>query len=224
MAPSPRQLSHELREAEDADLSRRRWTVGLSFVGVSAGMIVGLYQMGVLRRLPDLPSRYFDATRVDASDYAYKRLQTPDALLMVASYAMTAILAGAGGRNRARDNPALPIAAAAKAVYDAGLALKLGQEEWAENKALCGYCQAATVASLASVALTIPEAVKAVDHLVTGSGDHRFRGDHGIADADHELRRDPGRRFSRDRLLDEDGREPHIPVAPRSRPRHADAR
>ena len=165
MAPSPARLSYELRKGRSDDLQRRRWLVGLSFVGVGAGMIVSLYQMGILRRLPDLPSRYFNATKVDKSNYAYKRLQTPDALLMIASYAVTAILAGAGGKDRAHENPALPIAMAAKALYDLGVALKLGQEEWQENHALCGYCQAATVASLVSVGIAMPEAWRAVQHV-----------------------------------------------------------
>lgn len=166
--PSPAKLSHELRRARTPHLTRRRWLVGLSFLGSAAGMIVGLYQMGVVRRLPDLPVGPFDATRVDASTYAYKRAQTPDGLLMVASYAVTAILSGAGGKDRARDNPALPLALAAKTLYDTATALKLAQEEWAENRALCGYCQAATLASLASVALAVPEAVEAARHLAGG--------------------------------------------------------
>jgi len=174
MAPSPSQLSHELRKANTDDMQRRRWLVGLSFVGVGAGMIVGLYQTGILKRLPDIPVRPFDATKVDKAPYAYKRLQTPDALLMVASYAMTAILAGAGGKSRAKDNPALPIALAAKTLYDVVTALKLGQEEWGETRALCGYCQAATVASLVSAGIAMPEAVRAVRHVMSGEfGDGR---------------------------------------------------
>lgn len=58
--------------------------------------------MGVIRRLPNPRGRVFDSRRVDASDCAYKRLQTPDGLLMTGTCAMTAILAGAGRqRNRA---------------------------------------------------------------------------------------------------------------------------
>lgn len=176
MALSPSRLSYELRKSDAEDMQRRRWMIGLSYVGIGAGLVVGLYQTGILRRLPDLPFRPFDATKVDKAPYAYKRLQTPDALLMVASYAVTAILAGAGGKNRAKDNPALPIAMAAKALYDLGVALKLGQEEWRENRALCGYCQAATVASLVSVGVALPEAVKAVQHVVSGDfGEGRLR-------------------------------------------------
>ena len=49
---------------------------------------------------------------------------------------------------------------------DAFFAVKLGQEEWKENKALCWYCQSATLASLASVAFALPEAAKAARHLL----------------------------------------------------------
>jgi hypothetical protein len=126
------------------------------------GQIVGLYQVGVVRRLPDLPIGPFDATKVDASDYAYKRFQTPDGLMMVASYAMTAMLAAAAGRERAREHPLVPIALFGKTLYDTFVALRLGREEWKENRALCGYCQTATLASIASLALAAPEAVRAM--------------------------------------------------------------
>ncbi|WP_207461190.1 vitamin K epoxide reductase family protein [Azospirillum sp. SYSU D00513] len=160
--PTPSQLSHELRKANSPHLRRRRWIVGLSYMGATMGQIVALYQLGVLRRLPDPPLDLFDSSRVDASDYAYKRHQTPDGLMMVATYATTALLAGAGGRDRAQQMPWLPIAMAAKALYDAGVTLKLGREEWNDNKALCAYCQTATVASLATAVLALPEATEAV--------------------------------------------------------------
>lgn len=158
----PPQLSHELREESGPELRRRRWAVGLSFAGAAIGAVVGAYQMGLIKRLPDiLPGRIWDAEKVDASDYAYKRLQTPDAFMMLVTYGITAALAAAGGKDRAKDNSLLPIAAAAKATYDLATALKLGQEEWAENKALCSWCQVATLISAATVAATLPEAVKA---------------------------------------------------------------
>ena len=135
-------------------------------VGVAAGAIVGLYQTGILKHLPDLPLPRLDSDRVDASDYAYKRLRTPDALQMIVSYGLTACLAGAGEEGRARTTPLLPLAMAGKVIGDAFFAVKLGQEEWAENKALCWYCQSATLASLASTALVLPEAAKAARRLL----------------------------------------------------------
>lgn len=163
---NPRQLSHELRNEVTPDLTRRRWIIGLSMVGALAGQIVSLYQTGIIKKLPDPPLPIFDSDRVDASDYAYKRLNSPDGPAMLVSYGITAWLASAGGKSRAEQTPLLPLALALKTLYDAGVALELGREEWAENKALCAYCQAATVASLVSVGLALPEALRAVQNLM----------------------------------------------------------
>lgn len=161
----PTQLSRELREAHTPDLQRRRWIVGLSLLGVAMGQIVSLYQTGLLRGLPDPPGP-FDSARVDASAYAYKRLQTPDALIMVVSYGATAWLAAAGGKDRASDLPLLPVAMGLKIVGDALTSLELGREEWAENRALCVYCQVATLASVVSIPLAFPETRRALGKLL----------------------------------------------------------
>lgn len=163
----PAQLSRELRLASGPDLRRRRWILGLSLLGTLMAQIVSLYQMGLLRRLPDPPVGPFDASKVDASDYAYKRLGMPDGLLMLLTYGVTAALAAAGGRDRAEREPALPLAMAAKTGWDSVTTLRLAREEWAENRALCAYCQVATLASLASFALALPEAGRALGR-VTG--------------------------------------------------------
>jgi uncharacterized membrane protein len=163
---TPTELSRDLRRCTDPDLRRRRWLVGLSLFGVAIGQIVTLYQTGILRRLPDPPVGPFDSERVNASDYAYKRLQLPDAVLMVATYAVTAALAAAGGRNRAEEQPLLPVALAAKTLFDVGTNLKLAQEEWADNKAFCAYCQTASLVSIASLALALPEASRGLRNLL----------------------------------------------------------
>ncbi|CAN5152958.1 hypothetical protein BH09BAC4_BH09BAC4_24840 [soil metagenome] len=163
---NPTQLSHELRLETSADLNRRRWLVGLSMLGATIGQVVTLYQTGIIKRLPDPHLPFIDSNKVNASDYAYKRMDTPDALLMLLTYSVTAILAGAGGKNRAQTNPVLPIAMGIKTLADTALNLKLAREEWQDNKALCFYCQTATVVSAVSAALAVPEAVKAVRKLL----------------------------------------------------------
>jgi len=162
----PTQLSLELRHGQSADLKRRRWIIGLSLVGVAAGQIVSLYQTGIIHHLPDPPIGPFNSDKVDASDYGYKRLDTPDALPMIVTYGLTACLAGAGGLHRVADNPVLPVAMGLKTLFDTLTTVKLGQEEWQENKALCFYCQVASVASIASLALAVPEAVKGLRKLL----------------------------------------------------------
>lgn len=160
---TPTELSTQLRTDTSANMRRRRWTIGLSIAGGVIGAIVTAYQTGMIERLPDmLPGDVFDAEQVDASDYAYATLQMPDAPQMMVTYALTAALASAGSPNRAEENPALPVATATKAAFDLATCLYMAREEWRTNHKLCSYCQVATVISAATVALTLPEAVRAV--------------------------------------------------------------
>ena len=105
------------------------------------GQAVTLYQTGIVNHLPDPPGqKLFDADRVDASNYAYNKFNSPDGPIMVANYALTAWLAAAGGLDRARRNPLLPIAMGIKLVLDGVTNVELAREEWSENKAFCEYC------------------------------------------------------------------------------------
>ncbi len=157
-----KQLSQELRQGKDPHMSRRRAIIGLSMLGGSMGQIVTLYQTGIVNHLPDPPIPIFDADRVDASNYAYSRFNSPDGPIMVVTYALTAWLAAAGGLDRARRNPFIPIAMGVKLVLDTAVSGKLAQEEWSENKAFCEYCQVATVCSIASLVLAVPEILAAI--------------------------------------------------------------
>jgi uncharacterized membrane protein len=123
---------------------------------------VSAYQTGILRHLPDPPGP-FDSDRVDASDYAYRRAATPDALMMIITYGATAWLAAAGGRDRP---PVLPLLLGLKTLGDVGLDVQLAREEWRENRAFCAYCQVATLLSVASAAIAAPDAVRALRRML----------------------------------------------------------
>ncbi|MBD1846101.1 vitamin K epoxide reductase family protein [Cyanobacteria bacterium FACHB-63] len=166
----PRELSLELRRGENPDLSRRRLITGLSVLGATMAEAVSLYQIGAVKELPDLPLPGIDSNKVDASDYAYSVLDTPDGFFMLVNYSITALLAGAGTANRAKDAPWLPIAMSGKTLIDSIFALRLARIEWRDNEAFCAYCQVATLCSIASFLLSIPEASRAFQFLM-GKGD-----------------------------------------------------
>ena len=64
----PAALSRELREGRSPDLTRRRWAIGLSYAGGVIGMIVGAYQTGIFKRLPDiLPGEVWDCVHSGTS-------------------------------------------------------------------------------------------------------------------------------------------------------------
>ncbi|PAX07856.1 vitamin K epoxide reductase family protein [Sphingomonas lenta] len=158
----PSQLSHELREGTGPDLTNRRIGIGLSLLGAVLAGAVTAYQTGLVKRLPDiLPGKIWDAEKVDASDYAYSMLQQPDGPMMLVNYGLTAMALAAGGKDRARQNPALSYVTVGKAAADFATCLALATQEWRENKKLCSYCQIATVISGATLALSLPEAIRA---------------------------------------------------------------
>lgn len=174
--PSPSQLSRYLRTASDPELRRPRWGVGLWLLGAGVGQVVGAYRTGIIRHLPDPPVGPFDSDRVDASDHAYRRASSPDGLVMVLTYAVTAWLAGAGGQDRARHRRALPLLMTAEVAVDVVTDLALAREEWRENEALCAWCQAATGMSIASLALAVPGARRAGG--TSGAADRAVRPGH----------------------------------------------
>lgn len=152
-------LSRDLRTVQTPGLARRRGVVALSLTASAAMSVIALYQTGVIKHLPEPPLPFFDADRIDASDEAYKRFATPDSLLGLGSYAMTAGLAAMGGRDRARW---ISLATAAKVAFDAGNALRLTVVQWKHYRAWCFWCLIAAGATFAMVPLVIPEAIEAI--------------------------------------------------------------
>ena len=122
---------------------------------------IALYQLGLIRHLPDPPLPMMNADRVDGSAEAYERFRMPDAVLGFGSYAVTMALAAMGGTRRARETPWIPLALAAKIAFDASNAGKLSVDQWTKHRAFCLWCLLAAAATFATVPLVIPEAVEA---------------------------------------------------------------
>ena len=174
---TPTQLSRQLRTGEGDFLEERRSVVALSLTAIGCMGLIAAYQIGLLKRLPDLPLPLMDAEKVDASDEAYEKLQTPDAFIGLGSYAATMGLAAMGGKNRSAEQPWIPLALAAKATADAAQAAKLTYDQWAKHKAFCIWCLVAAAATFATVPLVMGEAAAAVRTL---TGRARLRPRDGI--------------------------------------------
>jgi hypothetical protein len=155
---NPRILSHELREETGGSLQQRRAVVGLSLVAASSMGIIVLYQMGILKHLPEPPLPKLDADKVDASEEAYAHFQAPDAVLGFGSYAATMALASIGGKNRTQEKPWLPLALAGKALIDAFQAARLTRDQAVKHHAYCFWCLLAAAATFATVPFALSEA------------------------------------------------------------------
>lgn len=165
-AASAQSLSDQLRTGHGGHLRERRRVVAFSLVAAGSMSLIASYQVGLIRRLPNPPLPYFDAEKVDASTEAYAKLETPDALLGLASYAVTACLAATGGMDRARTQPWLPLALAGKVLlFDTPMAIQLTISQWTKHRAFCAWCLLASALTLASVPAVVPEAVAAIKAL-----------------------------------------------------------
>jgi uncharacterized membrane protein len=162
---TPKQLSRQLREGEDHSLARRRGIVACGLAAAGAMGVITLYQIGIIKHLPEPPLPGFDADKVDASEEAYSYFQTPDAFIGLGSYAATMGLAAMGAKNRAETRPWLPLALLAKTTADAAQAARLTIDQWTKHKAFCFWCLLAAAATFVALPLAVPEAVEAVNHL-----------------------------------------------------------
>ncbi len=155
---SPGLLGCELRRGSSPFLKRRRSIVGLAFFSSAVLGSIALYQMGVVKKLPGPRWRGFDAEKVNGSAEAYSILATPDALLGLTSYGVTACLAGMGPENRWRTHPLMPIAMGVKLLADAALAGKLTVDACRKYRSLSVWSLLAAAATFAALPLAIPEA------------------------------------------------------------------
>jgi hypothetical protein len=156
------ELKQELRYGTESFLKNRRAIVGLSVFSTMALGGVALFQVGLLRKLPDPPLPFFDADAVNASPGAYSLLQTPDALLGMASYAVTGCLAGMGRLDRSVTVRWIPLAMGVKTLCDAALAGRMSMKQWTKLRRFSVWSLLVSGATFAALALAVPESKAAL--------------------------------------------------------------
>ena len=165
MTLTSRPLGLELRDGTGGSLDSRRTSAALAMVSMASLAVVALYQLGVLKHLPEPPIPGLDAAKVNGSTQAYKLLNTPDAVLGLGSYAVTLGLAAMGGANRAQTQPIIPLALAAKAGLDTLQAASLTRKSWVDYRAFSLYSLITVAATFLTLPSVLPEAVTAWHHL-----------------------------------------------------------
>lgn len=168
MTPTSQELGRELRDGTGNFLDHRRAGVVLAMVSMASLAIVALYQLGMLKRLPEPPIPGLDAEKVNGSTEAYHLLKTPDAVLGLGSYAATLGLVAMGGANRAQTQPWLPLALAAKAALDTFQAASLTRKSWVNYRAFSLYSLITATATFLTLPIVLPEAYAAWRNLLRG--------------------------------------------------------
>jgi hypothetical protein len=142
-------------------LAHRRVAMALTVLGMTSLAVISLYQVGVLKHLPEPPLPGLDAEKVNGSAEAYEILNTPDAVLGLGSYAATLGLEALGGPDRARRIPWVPLALAAKCGLDAFQAARLTRKSWINFRAFSFYSLITVVATCLTLPVVLPEALSA---------------------------------------------------------------
>ena len=155
-------LRTELQYGTSALLRRRRGIVGLSVFSSAVLGGIALFQVGILKHLPDPPLPRFDADAVNGSAEAYSLLRTPDALLGMASYAATACLAASGGEARWEQSPWIPISMGVKAAADAAMAARLSLLQITKLHKFSVWSLLVSAATFSTLTLALPETRRAL--------------------------------------------------------------
>lgn len=161
----PAVLRRDLRHTNAPEILLRRAVVGASLVGIACMAVTTLFQMGMLKRLADPPIEGFDSDKVNSSDLAYG-WGMPDSPISIGSHAVAIGLAAMGGVDRAKTQPAVPLAATLAAAPGAATAARyLFHDMPVTEKGWCPWCIVDALAHIAVFGFTLWESKKAVDRL-----------------------------------------------------------
>ena len=138
-------LGRAIRE-DDRAMRNRRAIATLAVAAAVPLGVVALWQIGVIRRIPEPKLPYLDAEKVNGSAQAYDKFQTPDAILGIGSMIATMGLAAMGPPKRPR---LLTQILAAKIAVDVTTSAKLTIDQWTKYRAFCVWCLLSATATFA---------------------------------------------------------------------------
>lgn len=93
----------EIRARKGKAAEHRREIALLSAIGLVDFVPISLYQLGIIRHLPDFPGKIFDSDKINASKEA-QIVGLPDGTVSLLMYAANLVLAGAAMKKKKRGN------------------------------------------------------------------------------------------------------------------------
>lgn len=167
LGTTPRKLRKQIRTNQSRNMRLRRAVATVTLLGMATMAATTLLQMGVVKSLPDPPSRKFNSRKVNTSDEAYS-YGGPDSPINILTHAFNLVLASTGSPERARKHPWLPILAAIVEAPQSAIAAKyLFYQMPRVDKAWCPYCIVDALTHFATLGLLVPEAKEAAGNLVS---------------------------------------------------------
>lgn len=139
----------KIRKSASAKADYRRQIAALSAAGLLDFTVISLYQLGVIKKLPDLPGPLFDSNKVNASKDA-QVAGLPDAPVSLALYAANLVLASGAIRSKKRGNAFDWLLAGSLVGQAAGGAYYLYNMTTVQKK-VCLYCVTGALLNFATL-------------------------------------------------------------------------
>lgn len=152
------------RQGRSQELKRRRKIGTLAAAGLVDFAIISLYQLGVVRHLPDVRHRLFDSDRVNASRKAFAT-GIPDGTTGTLLYASILVLSAAYGTSQTGRHPLWSLllggAVSAGAIGAAQYLFDMAKQQ----ERACPYCITGALLNFSMVPLAFREAQESLRQL-----------------------------------------------------------
>jgi uncharacterized membrane protein len=146
----------ELRGGRSPSLQRRRWIGTLAALGLADFAIISLYQIGVIRHLPDPPGKLFHSDKVNASAKAYA-MGLPDGTAGAGLYALILMLASAGGTRRTGRHPIFDLLLGGAVAAGVVGAFQYLYDMIRNQERACPYCITGAALNFGMLPFVVPE-------------------------------------------------------------------
>lgn len=154
-------IKKELRKKTNPDLDVKRKLAVLASLGLLDFIIISLYQLGVIRKLPDVPVKGIDSNYVNASDEAYK-MGLPDGSVSATVYTIILVLIGVKGTKKSGREPVWDVLLGGAIAANAAGALDYLRVMIFKQKKICLYCVMGAVINLVMLKMFGGRALKAL--------------------------------------------------------------
>lgn len=144
-----RTVIDQIRNDQSAAIQNRRKIGALAAMGIIDFSLITLFQLGYIKKLPDLPGKVFDTHKVNTSEDAVL-LGLPDGVIGLGGYAAIMFLAMAGSRFKKYSkwiDLALGAVVAGQAAGGANYMVNMAVKQ----KKICVYCVTGAAVNLASL-------------------------------------------------------------------------
>lgn len=139
----------QVRNDSNEATQYRRQLAALAALGLVDFSLISLFQMGYIKKLPDLPGKIFDTEKVNSAQDAVI-LGMPDGVVSLGAYATTMFLAMASIRFR-RKSRLIDMALGGVVLGQAAGAAQYMINMAAVQKKVCIYCVAGAAINFASL-------------------------------------------------------------------------